>query len=200
MDTLRIAAVLLSIIVTTASATRAQDTYRVTGGKIAVACSLTVGGGFDATTKYLSGELSVTSAPGNPVTLQGTLHVDVQTLETGIGLRDRHMRQEYLQVDKGEDFSAATFSDLRIEKLEGKTTFSGTLRLHGQSRPVSGTAELQRRDGSIRVQTRFPLRLSEFQIPSPTYLGVGVRDEIQVSVTLAAVPGANQVAGDRSNR
>src|ERR1700722_15758235 len=97
----RIAAVLLSIVLTTASATRAQDTYHVTGGRIAIACSLTVGGGFDATTKSLSGELSVTAAAGTPISLQGTLHVDVQTLETGIGLRDRHMRQEYLQVDMG---------------------------------------------------------------------------------------------------
>jgi polyisoprenoid-binding protein YceI len=110
------------------------------------------------------------------------------------------MRQEYLQVDRGEDFSTTTFTDLRIVKLDGRTTFEGTLRLHGQSKHISGTAELQRRDGSIRVQARFPLRISEFQIPSPTYLGVGVRDEIQVSVTLTAVPAPSQVAGNRSSR
>jgi polyisoprenoid-binding protein YceI len=197
MHMIRSAAILLAITVATASATRAQDAYRVTGGKISVACSLTVGGGFEATTKSLTGELSVQPATG-AAAVQGTLQVDFQTLETGIGLRDKHMREWYLQVDKGEDFSTATLGDLRIEKLDGKTTFSGTLKVHGQSKQVSGTAELQRHDGSVRVQARFPLRLSEFQIPSPTYLGVGVRDEVQVSVTLTAVPGtpaAKQVAG-----
>jgi len=31
------------------------------------------------------------------------------------------------------------------------------------------------------------VKVSEFEIPAPTYLGVGVRDEIQVKVSLLAV-------------
>jgi polyisoprenoid-binding protein YceI len=194
MNQVRSAAILLAMILATASATRAQEAYHVTGGKIDVACSLTVGGGFDAISKSLSGELSVPPAAGTAVAVQGTLRVDFQTLETGIGLRDRHMREEYLEVGRGEDFSTATFSDLRIEKLDGKTVFTGTLSLHGQSKGVSGSAELQRRDGSVRVQARFLLRMSEFQIPSPTYLGIGVRDDMQVSVTLTAVPSTTRIS------
>jgi polyisoprenoid-binding protein YceI len=200
MYPIRIAAILVTTILATASATRAQDTYAITGGKVAVVCSLTVGGSFEATTKSLSGELSVPPAAGDAVVLQGALHVDFQTLETGIGLRDRHMRRDYLQVERGQDFSAATFTELRIEKMDGKTTFTGTLRLHGQSKRVSGTAELQRRDGSVRVQARFALRMSEFQIPIPAYLGVGVRDEMQVSVTLTAVPGPIHLVSNGSSR
>ena len=197
---MRIATILFSTVLVTASAANAQETFSITAGKISVVCSLTVGGSFEARSKSLSGELSVPPADGATVAVQGTFHVDFQTLETGIGLRDRHMRRDYLQVDKGEDFSTATFSDLRIEKLDGKTTFTGTLRLHGQSRQISGTAELQRRDGSIRVEARFPLRMSEFQIPIPAYLGVGVRDEMQASVTLTAVPGTTHFVSNRSSR
>jgi polyisoprenoid-binding protein YceI len=196
----RLVAVLIVTTLATASAARAQEPYSVAGGKITVVCSLTVGGNFEATTKSLSGELSVPPAAGDAVAIQGTFQVDFQTLETGIGLRDRHMRRAYLEVDKGQEFSMGTLSNLRIEKLEGKTTFKGTLRLHGQYKDVSGTAELQRRDRSIRVQARFPLRLSEFQIPTPAYLGVGVRDEVQVNVTLTAVPGASHVVADGSSR
>jgi len=36
--------------------------------------------------------------------------------------------------------------------------------------------------------------VSEFQIPKPTYLGVGVRDEIQVKVTLTVAPTPGLVA------
>jgi polyisoprenoid-binding protein YceI len=197
---IRIAAVLFATTLATASTTSAQGTFSITDGKVAVVCSLTVGGSFEARTKSLSGELSVPPAEGAAVAIQGTFQVDFQTLETGIGLRDRHMRGTYLQVDRGADFSTATFNDLRIEKLVGKTTFTGTMRLHGQSRHVSGTAELQRHDGSIRVQARFPVRLSEFQIPSPAYLGVGVRDEVQVNVILTAVPTANRFAANQSSR
>jgi polyisoprenoid-binding protein YceI len=197
---MRIAAILFSTVLATASAARAQETYSITAGRISIVCSLTVGGSFEARTKSLTGELRVPPAEGATVAVQGTFQVDFQTLETGIGLRDRHMRRDYLHVDKGENFSTATLSDLRIEKLDGKTTFTGMLRLHGQSRQVSGTAELQRRDGSIRVEARFPLRMSEFQIPIPAYLGVGVRDEVQASVTLTAVPAATRFVGNRSSR
>jgi polyisoprenoid-binding protein YceI len=200
MYLIRIAAVLLATFLATATAARAQAAYSITRGRIAVVCSLTIGGNFEARTKELRGGLSVLPGAGDSLAVLGTLQVDFQTLETGIALRDRHMRRDYLEIDKGEDFSAATFNDLRIEKLDGKTTFTGILRLHGQSKQVSGTAELQRRDGSIQVQARFPLRLSEFQIPSPTYLGVGVRDDIQLNVVLTAVPDGSHVAGNRSSR
>lgn len=193
-------ATLTATIVATASAAGAQETYRITDGRIAVVCSLTVGGSFEAKTRNLSGRLSVPPADGAAVSLPGTFQVDFQTLETGIGLRDRHMRANYLEVDKGDDFAMATFSDLRLESLDGKTGFTGTLKLHGQSRLVKGTAKLQRRDGSIRVQAQFPLRLSEFQIPSPTYLGVGVRDEVQVTVILTAFPGTSHFVGTQSRR
>jgi polyisoprenoid-binding protein YceI len=196
---IRIAVMLVATTLATAGETRAQQAYSITGGRITVVCSLTVGGSFEARTKSLSGELSVPPAEGTTV-IQGTFQVDFETLETGIGLRDRHMRRDYLQVDKGQDFSTATLNDLRIEKLDGKTTFAGVLRLHGQSKQVSGTADLQRRDGAIRVEARFPLRMSEFQIPIPAYLGVGVRDEIQVDVILTAVPGARHFVGNRTSR
>jgi hypothetical protein len=38
------------------------------------------------------------------------------------------------------------------------------------------------------VDAEFPLKVSEFEIPKPTYLGVGVRDEIRVKVAFNALP------------
>ena len=72
--------------------------------------------------------------------------------------------------------------------------FTGMLSLHGQKKKVTGAAELQQRDGKIRVQAQFPVKVSEFEIPAPTYLGVGVKDEIQIKVSLMAVPAADAVA------
>jgi hypothetical protein len=40
------------------------------------------------------------------------------------------------------------------------------------------------------VQAQFALKVSDFEIPAPTYLGIGVRDEIQIKVALTATPGA----------
>ena len=185
------------VVLASGAATRAHatDTYRITGGDVAVVCPLTVGGSFEAKTKNLSGDLA--PASGQPGAVGGTLKVDLQTLETGIGVRDHHLKSNYLEVEKGPDFSVAAIDDLRIEKLEGKTVFSGNLTLHGQHRPITGTADLQQKDGRIRVQAQFSLKVSDFEIPKPTYLGVGVRDEIQIKVNLTAVPVAAMVASLR---
>jgi len=104
------------------------------------------------------------------------------------------MRENYLEVEKGPEFAVATVDQIRVEKLDGKSKFSGTLLLHGQRQAVTGTAELQQRDGRIRVQAQFPIKVSAFQIPKPTYLGVGVRDEIQIKVVMTVEPTPSHVA------
>jgi polyisoprenoid-binding protein YceI len=171
----------------------AADAYKVASGEVTVMCPLTVGGSFEAKTKNLSGDVS--PAGDEQGAVRGALRVELQTLETGIGIRDRHMKNNYLEVEKGPGFSTATIEDIRVEKLEGKTVFSAMLSLHGQKKKVTGAAELQQKDGKIRVQAQFPVKVSEFEIPAPTYLGVGVKDEIQIKVSLMAVPaGAQPVA------
>jgi hypothetical protein len=62
------------------------------------------------------------------------------------------------------------------------------LRLHGQRREVLGTAEIRHENGKVRVLAQFPLRVTDFQIAKPSYLGVGVREQIQVKVSMTASP------------
>ena len=187
-------AVVLGVIgvVGVAGPSRAADAYKISGAEVVVVCPLTVGGSFEARTKSVSGEVTASAADSGSV--NGALRVDLQTLETGIAVRDRHMRENYLEVEKGPEFAVATFDQIRIEKLAGKSTFKGTLLLHGQRQEVTGIADLQQRDGRIRVQAQFPIRVSAFRIPKPTYLGVGVRDEIQIKVVLTAEPALSKVA------
>jgi polyisoprenoid-binding protein YceI len=187
-------AVLFAVVgvITIAGPSQAADAYKVNSAEVVVVCPLTVGGSFEAKTKTVSGEVAASAAePGN---LTGALRVDLQTLETGIAVRDRHMRENYLEVEKGPEFAVATVDQIRVEKLDGKSKFSGTLLLHGQRQAVTGTAELQQRDGRIRVQAQFPIKVSAFQIPKPTYLGVGVRDEIQIKVVMTVEPTPSHVA------
>ena len=159
-----------------------SDQFQVTGGRVVVVCPLTVGGGFEAKTEAVGGQVSLGSS--QPGSLTGALTVDLRTLKTGIGMRDRHMRDNYLEVAKGPDFGTATIEGIQIEKLDGKTTFKGTLMLHGERRPVSGSATLARQGGGYSVEAEFPVKVSEYNIPKPTYLGVGVQDEIRIKIAL----------------
>ena len=180
-----IGAFAIALMTVAAAPAGASDAYKVSSGEVTVMCPLTVGGSFEAKTKNLSGD--VTPASGEQGAARGALKVELQTLATGISIRDRHMKDNYLEVAKGPEFATAIIDDIRVEKLQGKTVFTGMLSLHGQKRKVTGAAQLQEKDGKIRVQAQFPVKVSEFEIPAPTYLGVGVRDEIQVKVSLLAV-------------
>ena len=172
-----------------------NEQYRVSRGEIVVVCPLTVGGGFEAKSQAVSGEVAVGRESTGPIS--GSLSVDLRTLKTGIGMRDRHMLDNYLEVDNGPDFEKATMENIQIQKLDGKTTFNGTLVLHGERRPITGSATLERRNGGYTVQAEFPVRVSEYKIPKPTYLGVGVQDEIRIKVALTVLSAATTTEAAR---
>ncbi len=186
------AASLLALVALTGTAHAATSSeaasYRVADGEVTIVCPLTVGGSFEAKSRDVRGQ--VVTRADQPGAIDGALHVNLQTLSTGIGLRDRHMRENYLEVQKGPEYATATLEQIRVERLAGATTLKGVLLLHGQRREVSGTAAMKEQDGRIRVQAQFALKVSEFEIPKPSYLGVGVRDEIQIRVNMTVVPGA----------
>jgi len=164
--------------------------WTVAAGDVRVMCPLTVGGSFEAKTTALSGTLTVNPAAS---TLTGELSVDLSTLDTGISLRNEHMRDNYLEVGKGAGFDKAVLSGVDVGSLstgapEGSRPFSARLRLHGVTQPVSGRASFSRRGGAIRVEASFPVRLADYAIPAPRYLGVGVGKDVMVRVTFVANP------------
>jgi polyisoprenoid-binding protein YceI len=165
--------------------------WRATQGEVRVICPMTVGGSFDARTTALDGVLA--AAADKPPAFDGSLRVDLRTLRTGIDLRDEHLREKYLEVGKGPAYEAAVLTDLRLgpgasDTADGRTTFTGTMALHGTTRPVAGQAEVRHDGANVHVTASFPLTLTDYGIAKPQYLGVGVRNEVQVRVSLLAAP------------
>ena len=198
------AAAVAALVVATGGSANAQsasapDAWTVSSGDVRVRCRMTVGGSFDAVTSALSGTLR--SGPRGTGAFEGALRVDLAGLETGIGLRDEHLRGNYLEIHRGPAFRHAVLSGIALrEPLPDRrgrheTTFTGGLTLHGVERQVEGEAAMEPRNGRMRVEATLSLSLEAFDIPPPRYLGVGVRDEVRVTVTFEAAPsgatGAN---------
>lgn len=158
--------------------------WRVTSGEVVVLCPLTVGGSFEAKTRSLAGQLAVD--PAEPSRLIGEIAVDLASLDSGIGLRNTHMRDNYLEVGKGELYARAVLSDIVVKgdaaSVTGATSFTGTLLVHGTRKPVSGQVRVTRTGSDVRIDASFPVNLPDFGIPEPRYLGVGVKDQVQVKV------------------
>jgi len=118
--------------------------------------------------------------------LKGSVEMELGKLETGISLRDEHMKDKYLHV---KEFPRAKLTLLEAPADEafaaslsngGERDFKGKLELHGKEREVSGKFTAQ---GGL-VKASFPITLSEFGVDVPKYLGVTVADSVSVTVEI----------------
>jgi len=164
----------------------AAGPWRAGDATVTVKCPMTIGGSFDAKSTALTGSLMAMGAQAS--TLDGSLTVDLRTIDTGISLRNDHLREKYLEVDKGPDYDKAVLTAIALKGVnadmpEGKGTFSGSLTLHGVTKTVVGPVEIRRGGSGLRVKASFPVNLSDYNIPEPRYLGVGVKNTVQVEAT-----------------
>jgi polyisoprenoid-binding protein YceI len=134
-------------------------------------------------------------------TLSGSLAFDLDSLETGIGLRDRHMKEKYLHTARYPR-AELTLSALDVSKVPDSGDFApvtipfqGTLSLHGVERPVSGSARLSRSGERVSATAEFPLELGDFGIEVPSYLGITVAEKVQVKTTFTARVELRDAAG-----
>lgn len=123
------------------------------------------------------------------------IEVPVDSLRTGIDMRDQHLRSEGW-------LDAAKFPTVRIEgqdiRWEGdtKVRVSGTFTLHGVSKPLSVTVDVRRipsKQGTklglaegdwVRIRGEFPVKLSDFGIAIPSMAAAKVSDVWTVKVSL----------------
>lgn len=153
---------------------------------------------FDGKTRQVSGH--ITCAPDDligPVDLR--IEVDLASLDTGIGLRDRHMRDRHLETDEhpvavftGEAVTASSQPALSAEQAV-EIVVQGRLSLHGITQPRVVTATvLLTAEGNLRVETEFEVKLSDHDIDRPRFLVMKLADEQEVRVDLAATPGGGR--------
>jgi polyisoprenoid-binding protein YceI len=172
-----------------------SPTWHLGHADVRIVVPLKPGGAFEAKTTSLGGTLTLGSS--SPVLLKGEISVDLTSLDTGIDLRNQHLRQKYLEISRGPGFDHAVLSELRLDQadgegFQGKTGFAGKLLLHGVSRDITGTAEIRKEGPETRVEARFPLTLTDFGIEPPEYLGVGVASKLLVKVRFNAIPGSTK--------
>lgn len=183
-------AVLLLSFASLGGVAEAAQAWRL-GGEVRVTVPVKPGGGFEAVSRAVAGSLAPSGA--RPVRLAGEVTLDLATIDTGIALRNRHLREKYLEVARGRGFDQAVLSEIAVTEaagadFRGRSAFTATLMLHGVTRPVLGSVEIRGAGEGARVEAGFPLTLTEFGIEPPEYLGVGVANKVFVSVKLDAVP------------
>lgn len=116
--------------------------------------------------------------------------VALDGITTGIGLRDEHMKNKYLEIGK---FPEATLkiSELKIDKdflkekgIQKNIPFKGKLKIHGSESDIEGTADIDSDDKNISIQAKTKTNITAHKIDVPSYLGIKVADEVEIKVDL----------------
>lgn len=146
-------------------------------------------------------QASLSEFEGKSISLQGLVdydknlldfYLDLNTLDTGIGLRDKHMRENYLET---ADFPFAEFTgklaDLQKPqsgKVQGVTAL-GKFKLHGVEREITvkGTLTPQA-NGSLILDAKFVILLSDYKIDIPKLVFYELAPEQQVSIKATLTP------------
>lgn len=122
--------------------------------------------------------------------LSGTATVLLDSFDTGIELRNKHMKEKYLETQKWKTaeltLTKMTLPDACLQKEcePSKVPFEGTLALHGVNKPVSGVAGVKKTANELEANFEFKFPLSEFGIETPNFMGVTVAKEVTVSVAV----------------
>jgi polyisoprenoid-binding protein YceI len=137
------------------------------------------------TVKAVSAKINFDSK--NLSAINGTVEVDLNKLETGIGLRDQHAKDAL----GAEKFPKAIF---KIKSLKGLTTLGanknykatavGDFTLKGVTKPLEAPIELRFDGKNIKVSTAFDVVIADHKIEIP-----GADPKVDVKVNFTLEPG-----------
>lgn len=109
--------------------------------------------------------------------------VPLKNLSTGISLRDRHMKEKYLETDKYPNAELKVRrADLKVPAAGGKeeTSANGLLKLHGQEKPVVFHYRASESGGLYSVDGTLHVNIADFGINTPSFMGMSVRPDVDV--------------------
>lgn len=110
--------------------------------------------------------------------------VDLTTLDTGIDLRNRHMRDNYLETDKYR----YTFFEGKIKSISKETgnrysvEVGGTLFIHGVTNEIDVRGNLNSTDDGFFVECDFAVALPDYKIDIPQVMFMKIDEEMKLQL------------------
>jgi polyisoprenoid-binding protein YceI len=111
-------------------------------------------------------------------------------LRTGIALRDRHLREKYLQVAQYPTITLEVARSALKWPAPGATVSdeaNGTLRLHGRTKAIRFKYTAHNDAGRIKVSGGFRIDIRDFGMEVPSYLGLKVKPQVDAGAEFSVV-------------
>ena len=124
------------------------------------------------------------TATQNNHSLTADLEVPLDSFETGMKLRNKHLKEKVFETSK---FDKAKLSITKLELPMAKTgeikdlPFSGKLNLHGVEKDISGTATVNVGDKTTTFSAETNIKMTDFSIQPPEFMGMTIQDQVKVT-------------------
>lgn len=144
---------------------------------------------FDGTTSKISG--TIVADPANPSTASVLLTIDLNSLDTGVALRNKEMREKYLETVK---WPTGMFKSVSVSgpasiapNTPAEISVTGDLTIHNVTKRVTVPVRVVViPDGRLHATTEFKVRMPDFGIRVPHNILVTVNDEVPVRIDVWA--------------
>jgi polyisoprenoid-binding protein YceI len=115
--------------------------------------------------------------------------VDLNALDTGIGLRNRHMQDDYLKTDQFPyaAFKGTVTKTVRQGPADTLVAVEGKLSLHGREQALAVTGRVTVDGERYRLTCAFPLDIRDYAIQVPSLMGAKVDPVLSMSMDVTLV-------------
>lgn len=122
--------------------------------------------------------------------------VPIKTLQTGMGVRDEHMRKYIFTTPDGQT-PDMTFEAENVNCPAGAQvtcSITGNLSIRGVARPFATPVKVREDGDGFKVSGESTLKLSDYGIEQPRQFGVKTDNNVQVHLEFTAKPGRVEVS------
>jgi polyisoprenoid-binding protein YceI len=122
----------------------------------------------------------------DPAVLAGarvSLTIDTASLDTGIEMRDNHLRSsDFFDVER---FPTVAFQSVRVEAAGRRATVVGRLTLHGVTREIAVPIDVQITSAALVASGEFIVNRGEYAMNYNSFLNP-IGNEVRVAFTFRA--------------
>jgi polyisoprenoid-binding protein YceI len=179
---MRISAISVAVLLIVLPITVGAADWTTTAGSTVEFTARITGGSFLAKSQKVSA--TATSDDGQTLTRVSVL-VDAGSFETGIDLRDEHLRDKYLEASTFREIRFVADGQSLAVKPGSPFSLRGTLTVKGVSKPVQVEGRFESASVSeVVASTRFKVDVTEFGIRRPSFAVVKMDPVVDVAVRL----------------
>lgn len=125
----------------------------------------------------------VVADPAGPNGARINLTIDAASLETGIQMRDKHLRSaDFFDIER---FPTIAFQSVRVEAAGRRATVMGRLTLHGVTREIAVPVDVQITETALVASGEFIVNRGEYAMNYNSFLNP-IGNEVRVAFTFRA--------------